>query len=242
MRTRLGFQVAAHRLGGGAVSVDELRLDANMSSAESFEDALRVVAGMTDVVVTRTPFTVAPGLLDLVDAPVVNGGDDVEHPTQGLIDLAAIERFRGDIRKLRVGLCGDLRMRSATSLLRLMGRRPPAWLALIYPDGREPGLPESLGAVSDRSDLASCTRLDVLVMVGLPPGSGSGRLDDQGRRPYRLELDLIATMPEDAVVISPMPVIDEITVDAKRDHRVRMFEQSNHATFVRMAVLEMVLA
>jgi aspartate carbamoyltransferase catalytic subunit len=242
MRTRLGFQVAAQRLGGGAVSVDELRLDANMSSAESFEDALRVVAGMTDVVVTRTPFTIAPGLLELLEAPVVNGGDDLEHPTQGVIDLAAIERFRGDVRKLRVGLCGDLRMRSATSLLRLMSRRPPASLTLIHPDGREPLLPDPLDPLSERAELASCARLDVLVMVGLAPGSGAGRLDAEGRRPYQLNPDLIARMPADAVVLSPMPVIDEITVDAKRDPRVRMFEQSNHAVFVRMAVLELVLA
>jgi aspartate carbamoyltransferase catalytic subunit len=241
MRTRVGFQVAAHRLGGVAVSVDELRVDSTMSSAESFDDALRVLTGMTDVVVTRTPFTIAPRLLAHATCPVISGGDDVEHPTQGLIDLAAIERFRGDVRHLRIGLCGDLRMRAATSLLQILSKRLPASVILIFPDGREPQLPTALHPLANRADLAACSELDVLVMVGLPPSSGPARLDDEGRRPYVLDTGLIATMPANAVVLSPMPVIDEISADAKNDSRVRIFQQSDHATYVRMAILEAIL-
>jgi aspartate carbamoyltransferase catalytic subunit len=240
MRTRVGFQVAAHRLGGSAVSVDELRVDAAMSAAESFDDALRVLAGMVDVVVTRTPFTMSPKLLSLVGCPVINGGDDVEHPTQGLIDLAAIERFRGDVRALHIGLCGDLRMRAAASLLQLLARRPPASVTLIYPDGREPRLPEGLAGAT-RSELAAGKDLDVLVMIGLAPGSGPYRLDEAQRRPYMLDPAGMSALPAGAVVLSPMPVIDEIADAAKADPRVRMYEQSDHAVHVRTAILEFVL-
>jgi aspartate carbamoyltransferase catalytic subunit len=240
MRTKIGYQVAAHRLGLSAVCVDELRVDATMSSAESYEDALRVLSGMVDVVVTRTPFALAPNHLAPVRCPVINGGDAVEHPTQALIDLAAMRRFRGEVADLHVGLCGDLGMRSASSLLSLLARRPPAQLTLVYPDGRAPAVADDLGW-AHRGELSDCKSFDILLMVGLPPRTGEQHLDAGARQPYILTDSLIDQMPDDAIVLCPMPVVDEIATAVKGDRRMRMYDQSDHAVFVRMAVLERLL-
>lgn len=237
MRTRVGFSVAALRLGGSVVGVDGLRIDAAMSASESQDDALRVLSGMVDVLVTRTPTRVST---DNLRCPVVNGGDGVEHPTQALIDLASMRLFAGDISSLRVGLCGDLRMRSAVSLLRLFTRMPPRELSLMAPEGRLGDLPEGL-ADSRVASPWEVADLDVLLMVGLPPGSGETFLGDTERQPWILTADRIAGLPARAVVLSPMPVIDEIDAMARQDHRVRMFDQSDHAVYVRMAILELML-
>ncbi len=39
-----------------------------------------------------------------------------------------------------------------------------------------------------------------------------------------------------------MPVIDEIATSARPDPRIRMFQQSDDALFVRMALIEMLLS
>ncbi len=45
-----------------------------------------------------------------------------------------------------------------------------------------------------------------------------------------------------AVVLSPMPVIDEIASTVRGDPRIRMLEQSDDALFVRMALIEALLS
>src|SRR5437879_3936743 len=45
LRTRIGFAAAAHRLGGGSIDVQALRVDSRMSDPESLADTLRVAAG-----------------------------------------------------------------------------------------------------------------------------------------------------------------------------------------------------
>jgi aspartate carbamoyltransferase catalytic subunit len=56
-----------------------------------------------------------------------------------------------------------------------------------------------------------------------------------------VERKALAALPPDAVVLSPMPVIDEIATTARSDPRVRMFQQSDDALFVRMALIEALL-
>jgi aspartate carbamoyltransferase catalytic subunit len=51
----------------------------------------------------------------------------------------------------------------------------------------------------------------------------------------------VETLPAHCVLLSPMPVIDEMDADARRDARNRMFEQSDLGLYVRMAMLEHVV-
>lgn len=242
MRTRVGFAAAAHRLGGATLAVDELRFDGAMSASESYADALRVVAGMADVVVTRVGFELDHDLVGAVPAAVVSGGDKYHHPTQALIDYAAVEILGPPVTESHVVLCGDLTMRAARSFLDLLARRPPRALTVVHPDSRAPLVPAALEQIWSRAALHEIADADVLLMVGLPPTSADDYLDDAARAAFVLTGEVVSTLKPSAVVLSPMPVIDEIDAAARRDPRVRMFEQSDHAVFVRMAVLEHVLA
>lgn len=241
MRTRVGFAAAAHQLGGACTFVDELRFDGAMSASESYADALRVVAGMSDVVVTRVGFELDAELVASVPAAVVCGGDKRHHPTQALIDLAAMERYGKPVAESHLLLCGDLTMRAARSFLDLLARRPPRALTLVHPDSRPPKLPAALAPITSRGAFDAAADADVVSMIGLPPTSGDDHLVDAARAPFVLTEEVVATLQPSAVVLSPMPVVDEIDDAARRDPRLRMFEQSDHAVFVRMAVLEHVV-
>lgn len=245
LRTRVGFAVAVARLGGVPVEVGGPRADEAMTRAESFSDTVRAVTGMVDVAVVRTPERLCRDeVARAAVAPLVNGGDGAEHPTQALVDLATIERERGPIGSLSVGLCGDMGSRSARSFVQLLDRFPPRQLVVMAPEGRaDPGvrLGRRLEGRSVRRAPSEVDDLDVLSMVGLAEGRGDTRLDDRARAPFVLTGDRVRDLPADAVVLSPMPVIDEVAPEARADPRVRMFAQSDAAVAVRMAVLELVL-
>lgn len=244
LRTRVGFAVAAGRLGGTFVNVIEPRFDPGMTEPESFADTLRTVSGMVEVVVVRVPFLLKSDALEWSARPMVNGGDAGEHPTQALIDLFAIQQQRGPVADLRICICGDLGSRTARSLLKLLDRFPPRRLTLVAPPGRDdPGLEatRSLAARTDRQAELDVSKIDVLYLPGLPEGGGPGRLTAKERQRYSLTRERLAELPFDTVVLSPMPVIDEIARAVRHDPRIGMFRQSDAGVAVRMAVLGMVL-
>lgn len=244
LRTRVGFSVAGMRLGCRVVDSSEQRYTTSMSAAESIEDTLRTVGGMVDVLVARLPVEFDSGLLDAAGRRVINAGDSRDHPSQALIDFFAIERLLGPVADQNVVICGDLTMRACRSLLELLSRRPPKSLKLVGPEARLAHgvvLSPSLQSRTTHSTTFDVAGSDLVYMVGLPPGSSSGSLSDFEREQFTLGARQLQDLHERAVVTSPLPVIDEIGVEARLDPRVRMFEASDLGVLVRMALIEYVL-
>ncbi len=110
-RTRLSFESAMLRLGGGILTAADMRTT-SASKGESLADTVRVVSGgYADVIVLRHPSEGAARLAaQYSSVPVVNAGDGShEHPTQTLCDLYNLWVERGRIEGLDVVLAGDLR-------------------------------------------------------------------------------------------------------------------------------------
>jgi aspartate carbamoyltransferase catalytic subunit len=243
LRTRVGFAAAAARLGGSHVDIQEARFGPGMSQAERFSDTLRCVAGMVDLTVVRAEEPLPQEVLSAPGAgPVINGGDGQgHHPTQALIDLASIEQERGPIGGLRVGVCGDPRTRTARSLLALLDRRPPRRLVLMAPANLEPAWPPSGGPLATVMELrheADFTGIDVLYLAGFPAGTGTQSFTASERAALSLDVKNSQSLRSDAIVLSPMPVIDEIADELRSDPRIRMFEQSDRGVAVRAACVE----
>ncbi|MGH3253899.1 MAG: hypothetical protein ACRDOU_00600 [Streptosporangiaceae bacterium] len=236
LRTRVGFAAAAARLGGQSIDIAERRGNA-FSMPEGWDDTLRVVSGNVDLIIARPGRQLdASQLRRLLVSGFLNGGDtggSGEHPSQALIDLYAIEQARGPVSRLTVAICGDLRMRAVRSLVRLFARFPPRRLVQISDSRLRDGTEVVL---EDRTpwDLGD---VDVLYVAGIPHGA----LDEPGRARLRVDRRALQALPDDAVVLSPMPVIDEIATTARSDPRIRMFQQSDDALFVRMALVEALL-
>jgi aspartate carbamoyltransferase catalytic subunit len=110
-RTRLSFESAMLRLGGGVLTAADMRT-MSASKGESLADTVRVVGGAyADVIVLRHPSEGAARLAaQYSPVPVINAGDGShEHPTQTLCDLYNLWIERGQIESLDVVLAGDLR-------------------------------------------------------------------------------------------------------------------------------------
>jgi aspartate carbamoyltransferase catalytic subunit len=237
LRTRVGFAAAAARLGGQSIDIAERRGSA-VAMPEGWADTLRVVSGNVDLIVARPGRQLDPSQLrPLLVCGFLNGGDvgsRAEHPSQALIDLHAIERTRGPVSQLTIAICGDLRMRAVRSLVRLFARFPPRQLVTIS----DPRLHDATGITAEHRAPWDIGDVDVLYVAGIPHGA----LDEPGRARLRVDRKALAALPGDAVVLSPMPVIDEIATTARSDPRIRMFQQSDDALFVRMALIEALLS
>lgn len=110
-RTRLSFESAMLRLGGGVITAADMGVS-SASKGESLADTVRVVSSSyADILVLRHSSEGAARLAAQVsNVPVINGGDGShEHPTQTLCDLYSLWIERGRIQGLDVVLAGDLR-------------------------------------------------------------------------------------------------------------------------------------
>src|SRR5688572_19610975 len=110
-RTRLSFESAMLRLGGGVITAADEK-NTSRSKGESLADTVRVVGGSyADILVVRHPEDGAARVAArYARVPVINGGDGAhEHPTQTLCDLYTLWKEKGRLEGLDVVLCGDLR-------------------------------------------------------------------------------------------------------------------------------------
>ncbi|MCA9003465.1 MAG: aspartate carbamoyltransferase, partial [Planctomycetes bacterium] len=110
-RTRLSFESAMLRLGGGVLTAADMRTSSS-AKGESLADTVRVVGGgYADTIVLRHSSEGAARLAaHYSPVPVINAGDGAhEHPTQTLCDLYNLHVERGHIQGLEVVLAGDLK-------------------------------------------------------------------------------------------------------------------------------------
>ena len=115
---------------------------------------------------------------------------------------------------------------------------PEIELNQISPWRDEVGIPAPLDGKCNT--VTSWDRLgeqDVVYVVGLPDGA----VPLDRRADLQATGERVAAQPPSCIILSPLPVIDEMDAGARRDPRNRMFEQSDLALFVRMALLEHVV-
>lgn len=148
-RTRLSFESAMHRLGGNVIGWADPSVSryGDPTRGETFEDTIRMVDDYSDVMVIRSPQT---GLnyypyiaADIAIVPVINAGyrlpaEDMEHPTQGLLDIYTIRREKGRIDGLKIAVRGDIRYDRTIHAWLYGLARYHVEILLACPDGGEP--------------------------------------------------------------------------------------------------------
>ncbi|MES2307514.1 MAG: aspartate carbamoyltransferase catalytic subunit [Verrucomicrobiota bacterium] len=108
-RTRISFDLAAKRLSADVVSMESE--SSSFKKGETLKDtALNLQAMNVDYIILRhSAAGAAQFLSERLKANVINAGDGShEHPTQGLLDLFTIREKRGNLKGLKVIICGDI--------------------------------------------------------------------------------------------------------------------------------------
>jgi aspartate carbamoyltransferase catalytic subunit len=248
-RTRFSFEAAMLRLDGQVISAENATRASSAAKGESLEDAIRVIGGYADAIVLRHPDVgAAERAARVAPVPVINAGDGPgHHPTQALLDLYTIKRELGRLDHLRVGLAGDLRNgRTVRSLALLLSRFPGNELTLISPPTLRMGedvigsLEQAQQGVRETTDLVGAIAgLDVLYQTRIQAERfASSEEYERHRGVYIVTAEVMRRLPEHAILMHPLPRLEEIDPLVDADPRAAYFRQARNGLWVRMAVLD----
>jgi aspartate carbamoyltransferase catalytic subunit len=252
-RTRFSFESAMHRLGGRVISTENAREFSSVSKGETLEDTIRILNGYGDVIVLRHNEVGAARRAAAVSRiPVINACDGAgQHPTQALLDLYTIRKEIGHINGLRIAMVGDLAQgRTVRSLAYLLSKFRDIMIFFVAPpllkmkEDILEHLRERNVAYIEEADLGRVLpKVDVVYQTRIQKERFGDRLEDyrQCRGVYVLNRDSLALMKPGAIIMHPLPRVDEIEMEVDADPRAAYFRQAQNGLYVRMALLALVL-
>jgi aspartate carbamoyltransferase catalytic subunit len=252
-RTRLSFEAAMLRLGGRTMGTDNAREFSSAAKGETLEDTIRIVSGYADVIVLRHPEEGAAARAAAVtDIAVINAGDGKgQHPTQALLDLFTIRDELGRVDGVRVAMVGDLANgRTVRSLSYLLGKFDGVEIVFVAPPqvamGRDikSHLDERGVRWLETDDLESVlASVDVVYQTRIQKERFESDVEYEAVKGlYVIGEDAMRRLGPDAIVMHPLPRVDEIDPAVDIDPRAAYFRQARNGMYVRMALLDMVLS
>ncbi len=251
-RTRLSFESAMLRLGGQVVSTENAREFSSAIKGETVEDTVRIVAGYADGIVIRHHEQGAAARAAAVSpVPIINGGDGPgEHPTQALLDFFTIQHELGQLDDLTVALVGDLRFGRAVRSLALMFRLTKNVELLFVspsavPMGEDIRQALDLAGVRyrDEPDLGRALKVaDVVYQTRIQRERFVTQDEYRAAQGiYVIDEHSMSMLRPKAIVMHPLPRVDEIRPEVDRDPRAAYFRQARNGVFIRMALLHQLL-
>lgn len=247
-RTMMSFQSAAQRLKAGMVFAQNAN-STSFEKGESIEDLIRMVESYSDIIVMRhaSPGSAAIAA-EVSHVPFINAGDGGnEHPTQSLIDAYTIHKEVGRLDNLNIAFGFDsLQSRSIHSLSKLMAQYPDNRFTFIGPQELSPSsellaeLRMAGATCSVQQEIGSLSGFDVVYVNRLQEERfPDRRLFEENRRTFRLERAMVES--SNALILDPLPRIDEISTDVDSLPNAAYFRQASYGVPVRMALLSLLL-
>ena len=253
-RTRLSFESAMRRLGGEVITTESAQEFSSAAKGETLEDTIRIVGGYADIIVLRHFESDASRRAASVSSvPVISAGDGPgQHPTQALLDVYTIEREIGRLDGISIALVGDLANgRTVRSLCYLLAKFDSPRIFFVAPEvvrmrGDIKGYLDRHGIRWEESDDlgAVAGEVDVIYQTRIQRERFGDRVQEyqQARGHYIVDRAILERMSANAIVMHPLPRVDEITPDVDQDPRAAYFRQAHNGLYVRMALLRMILA
>lgn len=247
-RTRLSFETAIQNLGGQLITTENAAEFSSAMKGESLEDTIRVINAYADGIILRHPEAGAAKRAAAVSkVPIINAGDGIgDHPTQGLLDIYTIYEAKGKIDGLKIGIVGDLlNGRTVHSFIQLLSLYKVE-LYLLSPKSLQ--LPESYLKELDEHSITytvldnwgdALSAVDVLYMTRVQ--KERFKLIEEYHKvkdDFILTLDQVKQMKKDAIILHPLPRLNEIAPEVDDDPRAYYFQQVKNGLYIRMALLD----
>jgi aspartate carbamoyltransferase catalytic subunit len=249
-RTRLSFETAMQRLGGGVISMASAE-SSSAAKGETVADTAKTVSQYADVIVIRHPrIGSAKEAADAASIPVINAGDGAgQHPTQALLDIHTIHKELGSLKRLVVSMVGDLKNgRTVHALVELLSLFQ-AKLYFVSPENLK--MPGEISAqlrgkgieiVETRDMREAALASDLIYMTRIQ----KERFEDLSeyervKGGYIINSGFLKGLNKKITVLHPLPRVDEINPEIDDYPGAAYFRQVRNGIFVRMALLAMVL-
>lgn len=246
-RTRFSFELAAYRLGMNVSGSENAGLFSSAIKGETVEDTVRVMAnyGFSAIIMRHKETGSAERAAKVSSVPVINAGDGKgEHPTQALLDTFTIYEKKGRLNNLKVVMGGDLANgRTVRSLSKLLSLYNGNHIDFVSTPGLRIGndikdtLKKRGTTFSETGDMDEVlSRADVVYWTR----TQKERIEDESLIGKSLVIDKskLEIIPREAIIMHPLPRVDEITEDVDHDPRACYFEQAGNGIPVRMALID----
>ena len=248
-RTRLSFQSAMALLGGTSFGIADAT-SSSVQKGESLADTVRIMSGYTDAIVLRHSLDGSSKFAAEVSSkPIINAGSGTEeHPTQAIQDLYTIKKELGKIDGKNIGIVGDLKYgRTVYSLLYGLSNYDVN-VHLISPESLKIrsdstyNLKENLSYTESENIDEYIEDLDVLYVTRIQ----KERFPDEEeyvkvKGSYVIGQDVVNKMKDDAILLHPLPRLDEISPDVDSSKQAKYFQQAEYGKFTRAAILSLLL-
>jgi len=253
-RTRVSFESAAMRLGANVLYMrrDELQL----RRGEPIKDTARVLSGYLDALVYRTSdHDTLVELAEHADMPIINALSNMEHPTQAISDLAAIEDAKGRLEGLKLAWIGDgnnvchsLMLACASVGVNMSVATPPnyqpsseiAWKANELTKKTDARISYT-DDPSEAAEGADILYTDVWVSMGQDAEQAQRVIDFAG---FQINEELLSKANPDAVVMHCLPAHRgmEITEDVLEGAKSIAWKQAEYKFHGAKGILASLLA
>ena len=246
-RTRLSFESAMIKLGGRVITTENASEFSSVAKGENLEDTIRVVHSFCDVIVLRHPIVGGSEIAAKYSkVPIINAGDgEGEHPTQALLDLYTIfSKYKK--KNFTIAMVGDLKNgRTIHSLSFLLSLYQNIKIIYVSPRALAPPkfLKEHLGKKriqfeeTESLDIA-LKQADIIYQTRIQKERFKTESDYSryfGR--YIINQKSLKLIKKNAVIMHPLPRINEISPQVDSDQRAIYFEQAQNGVYTRMAIL-----
>lgn len=245
-RTRTTFEIAAKRL-----SADVLNLNVGTSSQSKGETILdtvnNLIAMHADMFVVRHNQSGAAHLIAQhvpSHISVINAGDGRHaHPTQGLLDVFTIRKYKPDMHNLRIAIVGDvLHSRVARSEIHALTTLGVPEVRVIAPKTLLPAQVEKLGVQVFHDMHAGLKDVDVVMMLRLQNERMNGAMlpsKQEYFKTFGLTPEKLALAKPDAIVMHPGPMNRGVEIDSAVADGTQsvILPQVTYGIAVRMAVM-----
>ena len=245
-RTRTTFEIAAKRL-----SADVISLNVNTSSQSKGETILdtvdNLIAMHADMFVVRHAQSGAAHFI-AKHVPehihIINAGDGRHsHPTQGLLDVFTVRKYKPDLHNLRVAIVGDiLHSRVARSEIHALTTLGVPEVRVIAPKTLLPAEVEKLGVHVYHDIRAGLKDVDVIMMLRLQNERMSGAMLPSAQeyfKTYGLTQEKLSLAKPDAIVLHPGPMNRGVEIDSgvADGQQSVILPQVTYGIAIRMAVM-----
>lgn len=247
-RTKASFELAAIKLGMGIFETENAGEFSSISKGETIEDTVRVLSsyGVSAIVLRTKEEGAAARAASASPVPVINAGDGKgEHPTQSLLDAYTIQHELGRLSGLRIVMGGDLKNgRTIRSLSQVLAKYPDNHITYVSMPELQIGddiktlLDDHATSYDETSDMYDALHnADVVYWTRLQ----KERLENPEAIPgggFVIDKVALEAMSKDAIIMHPLPRIDEIATEVDDDPRAKYFIQAENGLYIRMALLD----
>jgi carbamoyl-phosphate synthase/aspartate carbamoyltransferase len=261
-RTCASFQTAMIKLGGSVISLQGE--NTSNQKGESLEDSIKTLNYYGDVIVLRHPEKGSSERASKVSTiPIINAGDgNGEHPTQALLDIFTIfdelkkrniNLYDDNRNEINITFTGDLKnSRTIHSLVKMLTYFKK--INITYLPHNNLNIPKDIYEIIDSSGLKQeeinipqeeqikyikyLMKTDILYMTRIQKERffDNNNIDDLNQ-PFQITTSNIHFLKETAIIMHPLPRLQEITPLVDNNDKCVYFKQVENGVYVRMAIL-----